>query len=369
MNNINCGIITHYDVHNHGAVLQLFALIKVLRKDFNIEAKALTFEKNYDFIDQELKSKYELSLKSIPIYLKYLKERGIGAMVYNIRKRQTLEHFRSKENIIGQHYRSYKALQHVIIGSDEVFALHTGPTPVFYGHALPTKKVFSYAGSFGPTNLEDVYNLNCDSLVKSGFQRMSGISVRDQNSKDIVRSITGMEVPVVVDPVLLYGYCDEISGQSRHISDKYLIVYAYDRRMNDAKEVEAIKEFAHQKGLTIVSPGFYHKWVDKNINVDPIELLGWFKHAEYVITDTFHGSVISLITNRPFSVIVRDNSNKVINLLREYNLESRVVGVLKSDLLVHYDNVIDYATTNDIIKEKRSTSMHYLKEQLSKNEQ
>lgn len=365
---MECGIITHYDVHNHGAVLQLFALINVLRRDFKIEAKALTFEKNYDFIDQELKNKYELSLKSLPIYLKYLKERGFGAMIYNIRKRQTLEHFKSKENIIGRHYRNYKALQHVIIGSDEVFALHTGPTPVFWGHALPTDNVFSYAGSFGPTNLEDVYNLNCDSLVRSGFQRMSGISVRDQNSKDIIRSITGMEVTVVVDPVLLYGYSDEIRGQSRPINDKYLIVYAYDKRMNDVKEVEAIKEFAHQKGLTIVSPGFYHKWVDKNINIDPIELLGWFKHAEYVITDTFHGSVMSLITNRPFSVMVRDNGNKVINLLREYNLENRVVKELKSDLLIHYDSAIDYVTTNEIIKDKRRTSMHYLKERLSKNE-
>lgn len=365
---MECGIITHYDVHNHGAVLQLFALINVLRRDFNIEAKALTFEKNYDFIDQELKNKYELSLKSLPIYLKYLKERGFGAMIYNIRKRQTLEHFKSKENIIGRHYRNYKALQHVIIGSDEVFALHTGPTPVFWGHALPTDNVFSYAGSFGPTNIEDVYNLNCDSLVRSGFQRMSGISVRDQNSKDIIRSITGMEVTVVVDPVLLYGYSDEIRGLSRPINDKYLIVYAYDKRMNNAKEVEAIKEFAHQKGLTIVSPGFYHKWVDKNINVDPIELLGWFKHAEYVITDTFHGSVMSLITNRPFSVMVRDNGNKVINLLREYNLENRVVKELKSDLLIHYDSAIDYVTTNEIIKDKRRTSMHYLKERLSKNE-
>lgn len=43
------GIITHYDVHNHGAVLQLNALIKVLKRDFGIDAKALQFDKNYDF--------------------------------------------------------------------------------------------------------------------------------------------------------------------------------------------------------------------------------------------------------------------------------------------------------------------------------
>ena len=61
------GIITHYDVHNHGALLQLNALIQVLKKEFNAEAKALQYDKNYDFLGVELKAKYVLSFKSIKI--------------------------------------------------------------------------------------------------------------------------------------------------------------------------------------------------------------------------------------------------------------------------------------------------------------
>ena len=64
------GIITHYDVHNHGALLQLNALIQVLKKEFNAEAKALQYDKNYDFLGVELKAKYVLSFKSIKIYSK-----------------------------------------------------------------------------------------------------------------------------------------------------------------------------------------------------------------------------------------------------------------------------------------------------------
>lgn len=52
------GIITHYDVHNHGAILQMNALIKVLKRDFNIDAQALRFDKNYDFMGRALKAKY-----------------------------------------------------------------------------------------------------------------------------------------------------------------------------------------------------------------------------------------------------------------------------------------------------------------------
>ena len=63
------GIITHYDVHNHGALLQLNALKQVL-KNLDIEATALRFDKNYDFIGSALKAKYEIGFKSLNIYIK-----------------------------------------------------------------------------------------------------------------------------------------------------------------------------------------------------------------------------------------------------------------------------------------------------------
>lgn len=58
------GIITHYDVHNHGALLQLNALIKILSKQ-GIQAQALQYDKNYDFLGVKLKNKYNISVKSI----------------------------------------------------------------------------------------------------------------------------------------------------------------------------------------------------------------------------------------------------------------------------------------------------------------
>ena len=87
------GIITHYDVHNHGAMLQLYSLKQVLRLE-GIEAKALRFEKNFDFRGIEIKSKYYLSFRSIPIYFQYLIKGGIGKFIYNLRKRNTLNKFK-----------------------------------------------------------------------------------------------------------------------------------------------------------------------------------------------------------------------------------------------------------------------------------
>lgn len=206
---MKAGIITHYDVHNHGALLQLTALIRVL-KSKGIEAKALRFDKNYDFLGHDLKAKYEVSVKSAGIYIDYIKEKGLGRFKYNFSKRKTLNKYKQETGIIGDYYSESPLLDFVVIGSDEVFALHTGPTPVFFGHCLPSDNIISYAGSFGPTTIDDVRNHHSVNFVKSGLDGMKGITVRDANSASVVKNLTGLDVPIVVDPVLLYGYKEEI---------------------------------------------------------------------------------------------------------------------------------------------------------------
>lgn len=360
------GIITHYDVHNHGALLQLTALIRYLSKK-NIEAKALQFDKNYDFIDRSQLAKYKISVKSIPLYAKFVKERGLGNFTYNLRKRKTLQQFKRDNGLIGDYYTAAPPLDGVIIGSDEVFALHTGATPVFWGHCLPSKHVISYAGSFGPTTLTDIERLNCTALITSGLQSMDGISVRDENSADIVEHLLDHRPEIVIDPVLLYGYNDEISMMEAPQMSDYLLVYAYDNRMNSVEEVDAIRAYAKSKGLRIVSPGFYHKWCDVNIDVDPISLLTYFKHATEVITDTFHGSVMSIITNAKFVVKTRESNHfKLNSLLSEYNLEDRIFHDW-NDIDACMKPEIDYAGVEKILDGRRRSSSHYLDSMIYEN--
>ena len=79
------GIITHYHISNHGAMLQLQALIHVLRS-LGVEAKALRFEKSFDFIDEETRNKYRISLRSIPFFVKFLIENGLRKSWFNFLK-------------------------------------------------------------------------------------------------------------------------------------------------------------------------------------------------------------------------------------------------------------------------------------------
>lgn len=147
------GIITHYDVHNHGAVLQMYALEKVL-ENFGNEAKGLTFHKNYDFFESYAENKYNISLKSIPYYIGYLMEKGIKKTYFNYKKKQILDNFKFSNKMIGEKSSEAKDLDTVFIGSDEVFSIETGLTPEFWGNNLNCKNIFSYAGCFGPTTLE-----------------------------------------------------------------------------------------------------------------------------------------------------------------------------------------------------------------------
>lgn len=356
------GIITHYDVHNLGAVLQLDGLVSFLRNQGH-EAFALRFDKNYDFLGVNLKNKYNISLKSIPIYLKYAAEKGIKRTLFNIGKRSVLNAFKHKNQLIGPYYTEARELDAVIVGSDEVFALHTGPTPVFFGHAVPSRHVISYAGSFGPTTINDINSLHCREFVASGLKRMSSVSVRDINSHDIVAELIGTNPAVVVDPVILYGYKKEIASFQRPLSGNYMVVYAYDEHMNNPDEVTAIKQLAHKLHLKIVSPGYYHPWADINANVSPIGLLQYVRHADFVVTDTFHGCVTSIICNTPFAAKIRSNGNKLYNLLSEYNLKDRIISSF-DNLVELVSAPIDFNEVNSIIEKRRDSSECFLKNAL-----
>lgn len=359
------GIITHYAVHNHGASLQLNALIKVLKRDFNIDAHALRFETNYDFADKSIKNKHRISIKSVGYFLQYIKERGIGIFLFNIKKKTLFDRFNKQENLIGSDCHSGAQYDGIIIGSDEVFSLFVGPTPELFGYNLPSKKVFAYAGCFGPTTVEDVKKVHCEDFVRNGLNSMIGLSMRDLNSIAIAKEFTGKEADLVVDPVILYGYKKELEALTNPGLPKYLLVYAYESRLNDPKEYQAILDYAHKNGLMVVCPGFFHKWADKNINTDPVELLRYFKYAECVVTDTFHGAVMSIITGRNLAVKIRDNGNKLMNLLNEYGLGERVISDdwnLESIFSKSQDNVF---VASEVAR-RRNASMDYLKRMIEK---
>lgn len=353
------GILTHYQVHNHGAILQMHGLYNVLKK-LSLEPVILTYKKDFSFIDSSLENKYNISIKSIPFYLDYFKKQGFGKTLFNIKKHKLLNKFKQ------QNY-NFTSLQkenlpYVVIGSDEVFSLEAGVNIMMYGHTIPAESVFSYAASFGQTDIKRIEEKKCYALISSGLKTFKDISVRDEASAKTVKELTGITPKICFDPVLLYGFEKDIKQNKYKVpQEKYLAIYAYDNSLNDVEEVAQIKAFCAKYNLKIVSPGFYHKWADTNLNVNPLELLQVIKHAEYVITDTFHGSVMSILLNTPFAVKLRDkNINKITYLLESLGVISQQIYNF-SDLEKVLLKPINWQKTNKNIEILREQGIAYLK--------
>lgn len=255
----------------------------------------------------------------------------------------------------------------VVIGSDEVFncAQKTwfGFSPQLYGKCIDADKVISYAASFGATTFDILQKLGLkDEVAKLLARNFSQISVRDENSRQVVKTLTGKEPQMHVDPVLIYDYSD-FMPKEKHKSD-YIIVYSYPGRISDKKEIAAIQAFANQKGLRLLSIGHYFPWCDDVVVPTPFEVLAWFRDAAYIVTDTFHGSVFSIKYNKPFCTIVRDmNNQKLTYLLKQFGLEDRIVKDL-SLMGTMMERTIDYQSVNKKIESERQRSLEYLAAEL-----
>lgn len=360
------GIITHYNVHNHGAHLQLFALIQELKK-LGYNAQALQFQKNYDFMGGAAAGKkYNISLRSIPTYLKYTVQNGVDRTAYNIKKREILSDFRKKHDVVGAYYSEATDIDLVVIGSDEIFSIEAGPNPWYYGIGVPCKNQVSYAASFGPTTLEMINEHNMDAMVAAGINNIKAITVRDQNSADIVKHFSGKNVPIVCDPVLLHDFSrlfskEKVERFRQAHPEKYCIVYSYDYNMNDDTTVSAIRKYAVKRGLKVYSLGYFHKWCDENPNVSPLELFLWFRCADMVFTDTFHGSVISLSTEAQFISLIRNNQNKLAFLLKQYGVSERIVNDF-AKIEEKANSPIDYTIVEITVQQIRERSFRVLKE-------
>ena len=134
--------------------------------------------------------------------------------------------------------------------------------------------------------------------------------------------------------------------------------------MNDTETVTSIRSFCKKNNYKLYSVGYYHKWCDKNIQADPIELILWFSKAAFVFTDTFHGTVISLSTGAQFFTKINNNSNKLDYLLKQYNVMNRKVNSFSflsdSDI-----KIIDYNEEEKLISAIREQSFELLKKAIS----
>lgn len=352
------GILTQHFLLNYGGIIQNFALQQVLLK---LGHEPLTFEHDTCYsrtrwllrtAKQILKTR---SLKGLPVYPTYQGRIGnknfIKFVLKNIRS-VTVKDFTPD---LTQKY----GLDAYIVGSDQVWrpAFNLGPRlgNVFLDFAGDDVKKISYAASFGCKEWEytEEQERMCGKLAK----RFDAISVREASGVDLCKEHFGVEATLVLDPTLLlnkedYGkVCHDVPKKEKHIFVYSLVV---------SEGVLAVAEkVAEAMGLSIIVKQAGRK-VKKEDTIE--DWFAEFRDADYVVTDSFHGMVFSIIFNKPFSIVMNPSggNDRYLSLLSQLGLMERIV----SDELQPVFSAIDWSDVNHRLTELRKASFEFLKTNL-----
>lgn len=337
LSNTRCLIVTLCKSPNYGAYLQAFALQEVLT-DYGYQVSFL------DIYDRKN------NIKRFKSFFQGWKRKP-RSILFGIKKMLAFNLAEKNFNLVSRDESS--GFQVAFIGSDEIWNITNKSfdnIPEFFGLNLSQMQKFSYAPSVGNSDISDL--VCCPEYIE-GLKNFDMLSVRDSESFDIAKKITGREdISMVLDPTFLYDF--DSKEESCHIEGQYLLVYTY----NFSKDViSEVQEYAKEKGLSIVSAGFYHSWADKNISCGPFEFLNLVKFANCVFTDTFHGSIFAIKYRKNF-LSYGKHKKKVKYLIESLGLKDTLVG--PGFLQPGYDIRTDYEECEEILRLLISKSRDYI---------
>lgn len=212
-----------------------------------------------------------------------------------------------------------------ICGSDQIWNPGYATTSdLAFLSFSPKVKNIALAPSFGVSVIPE----NMSELYKKGLEGIEVLSVREEAGKKIIYELTKRESEVLVDPTMAIDVTvwREMEREPKaKLPRKYILCY-FLGRVNKQYKV-AIRKLAKEKGLEIIPlfdiefPEYY--------TLDPTEVLYCIDNAEMVVTDSFHGSVFSILFHKDFAVFERNEGGFSMNsrldtLLEWFGLEDRV---------------------------------------------
>lgn len=363
------GILTFHRACNYGAVLQAYALQKVIG---NLGADCEIIDYRNEVIEQ---SNHIFFLMSEVIRPRHIVAALLNAPLRLYRRiayhRFTKKYLKlSKPVYPDDKNKNDGQFDLFITGSDQVWNDKlTGFDRMYFLEGIENgDKKYSYAASFGfsriPQHLEQDYK----ALLSSFHQ----ISVREESGRQMVRDLLKTEVSVHVDPTFLI---DRASWEKLYkpVKNKggYLLVYSINRNQY---LIDFAKQLSRQKGMPIlyilldITNAKHNRGMKFAVSPDPQRFISLIKDADTVITNSFHGTVFSVIFEKPFYVEVDygDKYNhRIKSLLDNLNLDSRIINGAD---IAEDEKAVDWEKTYALLEKYRGTSMEYLKNMISRQE-
>ena len=347
---------------NYGSALQTWALHQAMKKldaypvlidycpDILADKDPLNPYKNMWDKDEMSRRMVELSLPAIRINYKKFD------LFYRNR------FVRTKKSYTSDNFESVMdEVDSFVCGSDTIFCPDEfGFDDGYYANYRCMRgNSVAYAASFG-----DPHFSNGDYLkLNERLLNFKAFGLREQMMVPYLRDHVNVPVEKVVDPTLLLTHEDYNSiATDRIVEEPYLLLYT--RRHNPNME-DFAEKMASEKGWKIVDISLRATNVEKGhlmfYEAGVEEFLSLVKHAEYVITNSFHGMIMSVQYRRPFVIFSREQCDtKITELLELFGLTDRML----FNGLEHYDP-IDYGVVHQRISNARIQALEFLKLELN----
>lgn len=248
-------------------------------------------------------------------------------------------------------------------GSDQLWnsSHNEGIDEVYYYNYLPhSAKRISFASSIGKESLSDEEI----KIIAPYLKKFSCISVREKSAKLLFRKMGINNVTQILDPTLLMNKSDWSKlVDKRIIKEKYLLVYIPYNACSKKIIMETAKVISSKYNVKIVSFAKHYwgdSWADKNIKLaSPTDFLSLFMYADFVLTNSFHGTAFSINLNKQFWVYNPSQfSTRISSLLELTGLENRLLSDKISD--INLKMVIDYACVNNVLNHERERAFSFI---------
>lgn len=369
---------------NYGACLQALALQKSI-ENLGIDCDIIAYIEPAGYCKEDFSTSFKERIReNIWVLLKILEKKKSYEkhVLHHAFKRYRNSYL--KFECIGNSkevktYCSFEELESLsetydafVCGSDQIWnpTLYAQNNPAYFLRFAGDKKRIAYAPSIGLPELPDEYTETFISYVND----FDHVSVREKQGAKIIMDLCNREAKVVLDPTLLIGHdfwLSLLESKYKKPFKKYIFCYIFS---NKQKYNDYLKKIQKETKLPIIYMGVSNLSYDgldalKKETVGPLEFLQLLKNAEYVITDSFHGTAFSLIFNKDFYVFKRERVGEVINMfsriesiLSSVNLEDRLVSI---DEPFEIKESINYMMVNNKLEQLRKSSLEYLRNALT----
>lgn len=372
---VKVGIVTITKDLNYGNRLQNYALYKFLQK-FSIQGDTILdlhqcWHVEFDIIKY---FKNEKTVKNcvknyIAYYLNYNNRRTkinqeLQRQPYFMRFNKLIPFSEFTVDYDKVPKQLKDAYDYFIVGSDQVWNPHFKCSDFEFLTFAPQYKRIAYSASFGISKVPEILKEQYVSWING----MEHISVRELAGAEIIKQLTGRDVPVNVDPTLLLTkeeWLEIAEKPSWYLGEKFILTYFLGEiPKNVTQEIQRVARKENLKIINLLNPNNMEWYC-----IGPSEFIYLINSSSIMYTDSFHGTVFSILMQIPFIICERVQQNlvnmnsRIDTLLNMFQFQERR-GTLDNNYQVNNLMQMNFSKIDQVLTFERKRSEEYLKRAL-----